>query len=79
MSEIFPFLWAAVVLTIFISALRMIWRAVWSGEIPDSVWGGAEESQNHYGFMLRLLFLVIIAGVSLFMLTRVPPIFSLFA
>jgi hypothetical protein len=79
MSEIFPFLWAAVVLTIFISALRMIWRAVQSGEIFDSVWGGAGELENHYSFMLRLLFLVIIAGGSLFMLTRVPAIFSLFA
>jgi hypothetical protein len=78
-SEIFPFFWAALVLTIFLCSLKMIWRAFRSGEIPDSVLGGAANSENHYGFVLRLLFLVLIAGGSLFLLTRVPAIFSLVA
>ena len=76
---IFPYIWSAIVLSVFLTSLRMIWSAIRTGEIPDTVWGGADNSEDHYGFMLRLLFLILIAGVALFMMTKIPEAFSLLA
>jgi hypothetical protein len=76
---IFPYIWSAIVLIVFLTSLKMIWGAIRTGEIPDTVWGGADNSEDHYGFMLRLLFLILIAGVALFMMTKIPEAFSLLA
>lgn len=55
----------------------MIWKAISTGEIDEEVWGGAANSDDHYGFMLRLLLMIMVLGGAIYMLTKVPSVFQI--
>lgn len=56
---------------------RMIWKAISTGEIDEEVWDGADNNENHYGFMFRLLMLFMALGVAIYMLSKIPEVFRL--
>ena len=56
------------------STAWVLWRALWTGFLSEDYWGGADNWEDHYGFVFRIVGLFVMLCVGVWMAFQLPEL-----